>query len=88
MQNANLNNFEKVSKYKWSDDHKDGFIESLKNRFNSNASDIVDTIYTDINLAVDKILNVYKSSAEKMHVRYRSKTFFSIEQRILVERNM
>ena len=65
MQNVNLNNFKKVSKYKWSDAHKDGFIESLKNTFNSNASDIVGTIYTDINLAVDKILNVYKSSAEK-----------------------
>jgi len=36
---------------------------SFVNALNSKAIEIVDTIHNDLNMAVDKILNVYKSSA-------------------------
>lgn len=65
------NNFGYVDKYKWNSDHRDEFLTMFLNNCNTMAANISFEIDSDINSAVDKILELYRISAINMRVKYR-----------------
>ncbi len=63
----------KIEKYKWKDAHKQNFMRVFENSFIIQHAQIFEAIAcTDIDEAIDKILNLYKYAASDIEVNYKT----------------
>ena len=57
------------NRYKWDEGKKEMFLINFRTVFMKMKASIVENINVDINVAIDKIKNVYQNAANRMKVR-------------------